>query len=76
MPDLFRKLSNKKLGRPIRNFVFFILFYLYLLLDVDLRFIYHGGGEIGNFPDFFRGWEFFHKFVSYPGGPPSILQLS
>jgi hypothetical protein len=35
---------------------------------VDLRLIYHGGGEITNFPVFYKGWEFFREFLSYPGG--------
>lgn len=52
----------------IRTSIFFILFYLYLWLDVDLRLIYHGAGEIINFPSFFTGWAFFKEFVSRPGG--------
>ena len=52
----------------IRSSIFFILFYLYLWLDVDLRLIYHGAGEIINFPSFFTGWAFFKEFVSRPGG--------
>ena len=68
-----RKLSHSNLGRPVRSLVFFILFYLYLWLEVDLRLMYHGGGMIRNFPPFFRGWEFFHRFTSYPGGPVEYL---
>jgi hypothetical protein len=52
----------------IRSIAFFILFYLYLWLDVDLHLIYHGAGEITNFPSFFKGWAFFGEFVSRPGG--------
>ncbi|MHC4112650.1 MAG: DUF6057 family protein [Planctomycetota bacterium] len=51
-----------------RSLIFFIGFYLYLWLDVDLRLIYHGAGEIINFPSFFRGCTFFHEFISRPGG--------
>ena len=65
----FPNLSSQDLGGLIRSFVFFILFYLYLWLDVDLRLIYSGGGVITNFPVFFKGWAFFQKFISYPGGP-------
>ncbi|MHC4418598.1 MAG: DUF6057 family protein, partial [Planctomycetota bacterium] len=65
----YRKLSNQSLGRAARTLLFFILFYLYLWLEVDLRLIYHGGGMITNFPVFYRGWTFFHPFLSYPGGP-------
>ncbi|OHB80177.1 MAG: hypothetical protein A2Z25_02345 [Planctomycetes bacterium RBG_16_55_9] len=44
------------------------MFYLYLWLYVDLRFIYHGAGMITNFPVFYKGWAFFLSFLSYPGG--------
>ncbi len=62
------KLSSQSLGRPIRSLLFFALFYLYLWLEVDLRFIYHGAGIITNFPVFCRGWEFFQESLSHPGG--------
>jgi len=52
----------------LQSLLFFILFYLYLWLHVDLRFIYHGAGVITNFPVFYRGWTFFLPFLSYPGG--------
>ena len=73
MLDSFRRLLRRDLGRAIRSFVFFILFFLYLWLDVDPRLIYHGGGVIEDFPVFFRGWAFFQQFVSYPGGPVEYL---
>jgi len=60
---------GRDIGRFIRSLIFFIGFFLYLLLIVDLRLIYHGAGEITNFPSFFKGWVFFREFVSYPGGP-------
>ncbi|MDH4240443.1 MAG: DUF6057 family protein [Phycisphaerae bacterium] len=56
------------MGGLFRSLIFFIGFYLYLLLDVDLRLIYHGAGEIINFPVFLRGWDFFREFISRPGG--------
>jgi len=33
-----------------------------------LRLIYGGGGVVTNFPVFFKGWAFFHTFLSRPGG--------
>lgn len=81
MPSSLRKLSGtgelsseSKKGGPnlagtIRSLLFFILFYLYLQLYVDLRLIYYSGGIVTNFPAFFRGWAFFREFTSYPGGP-------
>lgn len=56
------------MGGFIRTLIFFIGFYLYLLLVVDLRLIYHGAGEIINFPVFLRGWPFFSEFITRPGG--------
>jgi len=52
---------------------FFIFFYLYLWLYVDMRLIYHGAGIITNFPAFYKGWTFFLTFLSYPGGPLEYL---
>ncbi len=52
-----------------RSLIFFVLFYLYLWLGVDLRFMYYGAGVITNFPAFYKGWAFFLTFLSYPGGP-------
>ncbi|MDD5327016.1 MAG: DUF6057 family protein [Phycisphaerae bacterium] len=63
------KLSNRDIIEHTRDFVVFALFYLYLWLGVDLRFIYHSGAEIMNFPIFYRGWPFLEKFLSQPGGP-------
>ena len=60
-------------GRLLQSFLFFILFYLYLWLYVDLRLMYHGAGIITNFPVFYKGWTFFLPFLSYPGGPVEYL---
>jgi len=64
---------GKSSERLIQSFLFFILFYLYLLLYVDLRLIYHGAGIITNFPVFYKGRVFFLPFLSYPGGPVEYL---
>ena len=50
------------------SLLFFLLYYLYLWLLVDLRLIYHGGGIILGFPVFYREWYFFRQSVSWPGG--------
>jgi len=71
--NLPRKLSSQNPGGLVRTLIFFILFYLYLWLEVDLRLIYHSGGVISNFPAFFRGWEFSRQFMTYPGGPAEYL---
>lgn len=53
--------------------LFFILYYLYLWQVVDLRLIYHEGGISWDFPVFYTGWEFFRKFITYPGGLVSYV---
>ena len=68
MLNSFRKLWVQDTGRSLRSLVFFVLFYLYLWLDIEPRLIYHGGGFITNFPVFYRDWGFFAKFMTYPGG--------
>ncbi len=54
-------------GLPL-SFVFFGFFYLYFVFQIDLRLIYHGAGLIDNFPTFYKGWDFFRPFLTYPGG--------
>ena len=64
---------GRDIGRFVRTLIFFIGFYLYLLFIVDLRLIYHGAGEITNFPSFLKGWSFFMGFISHPGGPVEYI---
>ena len=65
---LSRRLSGSVGGTAALSLLFFVLYYLYLWLVVDLRLIYHGGGVITNFPVFYRGWEFFRESAFWPGG--------
>ena len=65
--------AGRELGRAIQSLAFFVLFYLYLWLYVDLRLIYYSAGMITEFPAFFRGWGFFRGFTLYPGGPGEYL---
>jgi hypothetical protein len=65
--------NSQELGERIRSLIFFVLFYLYLWLYIDMRLLYEGGGVITNFPVFFRGWAFAREFLSQPGGPVEYL---
>jgi len=47
---------------------FYLLFYLYLAFEVDLRLLYHGGGLIDNFPTFYVDWEFLKEQLACPAG--------
>lgn len=63
-----RNFLNLKRVKINLTFVFFALFYLYLLLQVKPNLIYHGGGQLTNFPVFYTGWTFFLKTACHPGG--------
>lgn len=63
-----RQLSVQNNYAGIRAVLFFLLFFLYLWLEVDTRLIYHTGGQSTTLPVFYKGWEFFAGFLSYPGG--------
>ena len=65
---LLHRLSGWAAGTTALSLLFFLLYYLYLWMAVDLRLIYHGAGIISNFPVFYLGWDFFLGFLSYPGG--------
>jgi len=68
MLNSFRKLLCQNTAGLARSLLFFIFFYLYLWLVVDLHLIYHGGGLITNFPPFYKNWAFFTEFLTCPGG--------
>ncbi|MBN1360060.1 MAG: hypothetical protein JW993_05690 [Sedimentisphaerales bacterium] len=57
-----------RLLRPPRSAVFFVLFYLYFVFEIDLRLLYHCGGLIDDFPTFYKGWDFLRGFLGHPGG--------
>jgi len=73
MPNLSRKSPVLNHSELIQGLVFFIFFYLWVWLKIDPRLIYYGGGVVTNFPVFYRGWNFFLQFTSYPGGPLEYL---
>jgi len=68
MGKLVEKLSGQNAGVMVRRLVFFIVFYLYVWLEIEPHLIFHGGGVITNFPCFYLGWAFLEKFLTYPGG--------
>lgn len=52
----------------LREPAFFVFFYLYFALRIDVSLLYHCGGLIDNFPTFYLDWDFFRSFLVYPGG--------
>jgi hypothetical protein len=68
MVKLVGKLSGQNAGGTVRKLVFFIVFYLYVWLEIEPHLIFHGGGVITNFPCFYLDWSFLEKFLTYPGG--------
>ncbi len=66
--DETRKIApRRRIGLPL-SAVFFVAFYLYFALEIEPQLLYHGAGLIDNFPAFYRGWDFFAGFTTYPGG--------
>jgi len=55
-------------GKAIRDLIFFVLFYVYLLFYIDPRLFYVGAGKVRYFPVFNKGWIFFIKLLENPGG--------
>lgn len=47
---------------------FFAVYFLCLWKWVDVRLIYHGGGQLQDFPSFYWGWDFAREFRTRPGG--------
>ncbi len=52
---------------------FYLLFYLYLAWEVDLRLVYNGGGLIENFPTFYVDAEFLQGQLTLPAGMMKYL---
>ncbi len=63
-----QKLDTWQRLKLARNLVFFIFFYLYFAIEIEVSLIYNCGGLIDNFPTFYLGWDFFGCFLTYPGG--------
>ena len=59
-------IHKKSLLPVISLIVFFIFYYLYILIRIDIRLVYHGTGYVP-FPVFFKGIDFFKEFLDYPG---------
>lgn len=47
---------------------FYLLLYVYLAREVDLRLLYNGGGLIDNFPTFYLDWGFLKGQLALPAG--------
>lgn len=73
IPSIERGWPQKHLIGSVGGIVYFVLFFLYLWLYVDLRFLYGGGGIVTNFPVYFKGWPFMRDFLVRPGGPLEYL---
>lgn len=47
---------------------FFVLYFLCLWVWIDVALIYHGSGQVQDFPSFYWTWEFARDFFRHPGG--------
>jgi hypothetical protein len=68
MNFVFASLLNRDKSKTIRSLIFFAALFLYLWLLVQPNLIYHGGGQITNFPIFYTDLSFFNDTVWHPGG--------
>ena len=57
----------------LQTAVFLGLYFICLWRWIDVRLIYHGGGEVRGFPSFYFGWDFARDFLRYPGGLTEYL---
>ena len=48
--------------------VFFMIYGLCLWLWINVGLIYHGSGQVQDFPSFYWGWSFVREFGTHPGG--------
>ncbi len=63
-----QKISWRNLNLPVDSVIFFVCFYLYVLLFIKPRLIYHGFGTFIAYPAFSVDWGFLKSSLSYPGG--------
>lgn len=61
-------MSGQTKGQVFRGIVFFIFFYIYFWRYIQLQFMPHAVVGSMPFPVFFKGWAFFHSFITSPGG--------
>jgi hypothetical protein len=71
--QLARRIEFRLAEGALIHIIFFVLYFLFLWQAVDLRLIYHNSRSDACFSVFYIGWDFFLKFVSYPGGPIEYL---
>jgi hypothetical protein len=56
-------------ARPVLPVAAFFLVYAVCLAKwINVALIYHGGGQVQDFPSFYWGWGFLHEFRTRPGG--------
>lgn len=53
---------------PVQSLVFFVLYFFYLWIEIDLSLVYHGGPAVIGFHVFFKGWPFLRQHLSQPAG--------
>jgi hypothetical protein len=70
-----KKKPSPEINIPLRkqhlhvdSIVFFVFTYLYVLLLIETRLIYHSFGIFITYPAFSTGFEFLKSHISYPGG--------
>ncbi len=62
------KIPRRKRYLPAYSMIFFVCTYLYVLLLIETRLIYHSFGTFIAYPAFSVDWEFLKSSLGYPGG--------
>ncbi len=63
-----KKISRRNRHLPVDSLIFFACTYLYVLLVIESRLIYHSFGNFITYPAFSVDWGFLKSSLSYPGG--------
>jgi hypothetical protein len=63
-----KKTSWRNLQIPVGSVIFFVCAYIYVLMIIEPRLIYHSFGNFITYPAFSLDWEFLRSSLSHPGG--------
>ena len=63
-----KKIFRRKRDLPVGSIIFFVCTYLYVLLFIESRLIFHSFGTLIAYPAFSVDWGFLRNSISYPGG--------
>ncbi len=63
-----KKMYRRNRDLPVGSIIFFVCTYLYVLLFIESRLIFHSFGTFIAYPAFSVDWRFLRNSISHPGG--------